>query len=662
MIDEIRKIKLAPILEKLKKEDKIKSSIEELSEKIKQVEEEARRKNDGLPNCSKEKDEIDKLKNELYELEKLKEEKSRIENASIYDLGMDFQEAVEFLQRHNVEIVLTEEDRTALYNRENQKKDIKGLEDLILVHKTDYPPKDGRIKSPKEGQAKIEKEININGIEYQYEVDHPRETLHFYLNGEVGSNDGGSWNNCKYAILIPFPDVKKENLNAGKEVDTYFNGGVDIPNSGYILCPKGEREKIQRENPNITVIGYEGERVLGYGNTLVSALGYYEEGLKKNYWDDEKHRSQVKKIYEKEGIKQITHKGTEENKNEHNRFDVLDLIEKCKVVKLNINDIVQEKKDLYTINLSRPIFYEHTNGTEIKEFTELILDELEKNGINISEQNREIINWMFLEDTASGNNGFKKIEEIKEMIKRQDNIWKEFSDYCKMNKIILEDEKDMLSNMLNYSILSAIGKNRLLQIEEKKRQSVLAKKMKDFEISDEDFSCKNATKEESEIRKELIENKKKEINNKLKEKGIDKYLFEILGNEFIVVDPSSVNFEDIDKALQGKLHYRGIGRNGAPTLDFEEKEDETVGEYLERLEKYTDCFSKYYDGHTVDESVRFDENGDLIEEQKKPNYEKVAKSKEAVIEIQPGKTVQEIRDEMNPDKTKKEEVGTAYGE
>lgn len=281
---------------------------------------------------------------------------------------------------------------------------------------------------------------------------------------------------------------------------------------------------------------------------------------------------------------------------------------------------------------------------------------------------------MFLEDTASGNNGFKKIEEIKVMIKRQDNIWKEFSDYCKMNKIILKDEKDMLSNMFNYSILSEIGKDRLVQIEEKekqqekekieqKKQLVLSKKMKDFELNIEDISYKNATEEEGKIKAELIESQKDKINSKLKEKGIDKYLFEIYGKELIVADSNFEKVEDIDKDLQGNPHYKGIGRRRVPTLDFEEKEDETVREYLERLEKYTDCFSKYYDGQTVDESIKFDENGDLIEEPKieKSDFEKVATSKEAVSELQSGKTVKEIRDEMNPDKAK-EEVGTEYDE
>lgn len=186
--------------------------------------------------------------------------------------------------------------------------------------------------------------------------------------------------------------------------------------------------------------------------------------------------------------------------------------------------------------------------------------------------------------------------------------------------------------------------------------------MGDFTVDDE-LDSYNVTDEEIEIQRKLREECMKRINQRLQSRGINKYYFSTNAGVDLTLMRDDFNFEEINNDLDKKEHYIGINKwFEVPTLDFEEKEDETVGEYLERLEKYTDCFSKYYDGETIDESIKFDKDGNLIEnpEVEKSDFEKVAKSKEAVSELQSG-TVQEIRDEMNPDKTK-EEVETEYGE
>lgn len=70
--------------------------------------------------------------------------------------------------------------------------EIIGMEDLVLVHKTRYIPKNGRILTNKEGGKLISKddyEIKLNGETYKYSKPSFRETLHFTLNGGVTSHE-----------------------------------------------------------------------------------------------------------------------------------------------------------------------------------------------------------------------------------------------------------------------------------------------------------------------------------------------------------------------------------------------------------------------------------------------------------------------------------------
>lgn len=635
MINEIRKIKLQPILEQLQEDDEIRSKIKNNEEEI-----EREYKKDKLSSkAEKLKVENSKLQDKLNKLEELKKEKSRIENASLSDFGMDFQEAIEFLQDHNVEIVLTEEDKEAIYSKENQKnEEIKSFEDLILVHKTDYPPKNSQIKPSSESNVKNTGEVQIRGKQHKFEYNMPRNTVHFYMNGEVGSHNSGYWDDMKYVVLIPLDKVNKEKMIGGSMVDTYFDGIVDIPNDSYLLCPKGEKHKVQADNPNITILEYEGERALEYGDALVSALGYYNEGRCVHGWMiNKKGEEQALNLYKEKGFRIGAHAGSKERKQEQKKAKINRTLEACEVIKKNLKEI-NGKDELYGISFLN-------TEINIEELDELF-QRLEEKNVNISPKDRQVIRGGY--------------EGNKEIIKEDSLEAEEMRKYIKFEN---KKKYELARDVLNYMILKELGKERILEIQKEKEERVLAKKMKNFEFNIEDMSYKNATEEEGKIEKELIENQKNKINRKLKEKGIDKYLFEILGEEVIVADPNFEKIEDIDKALQGKPHYRGIGIMGGPTVDFEEKEDETVGEYLERLEKYTDCFSKYYDGETIDESIKFDENGNLIEEPKieRPDYEKTAKTKEAAIEIHSGKNVQEIKDEMNPNKTK-EEVETEYGE
>lgn len=643
MIDEIRKIKLQPILEKLQQENKIKETIEANNRAIK-----IECEKDPMSSKTHElKTKNYHLKEQLEELKEVKREKNNIENASIYDLGMDFEEAIKFLKERNIDIVLAEADKKAIYNPENQKKDIESLKDLILVHKTDYPPKDSKLRSSKESKATRKSEITISGKEYAFEYADPRNTIHFYDNGEVGTNDGGSWNECKYIIMIPFDSVDKNKIIGGSEVDTYCKESIDLTKDTVVLCPKGKKNSIARDNPNINVIEYEGEVALGYGDAMVSALGYYEEGQHGYYWYNREKKDRVAELYKTNGLKLARHKGSEEELDESKQAKINRKVAYCKFLIEHLKEI-SSKKDLYGV--------ETTPWDFAKEELNDLFEQLEINGINIPDMKKEIILRSFDEEPMMVLDEFQRTnpELIKEMK----------LDIQEHNLLKRNLKIEKANQMLDYVLLSEVGKERLLEIEKEKEKSILSKKMKDFYVSPSTLERNNATDIESEICEKIKQEKLELINKKLLEKGINKYYFDI-GYEKLSLNTKSLTWQDtvnnINLDLSEKEHYIGDDVvSGLPTLDFQEKEDETVSEYLDRLTNYTENFSKYYDGKTVDESIKFDENGDLIEEPtvSKEDFGKVAISKEAIIELESGRTVKEIREEMSPNKEKEgEEVG-----
>lgn len=655
MIDEIRRIKLEPIQEKLARKEEIQKQIESNKVEIEAISDpfDSKRHNLEIENY--------KLKSELFDLETLEEEKARIETATLADFGIDFQEAFKFLKDNNAEIVLTEEDKDNLYSKDKSKREYKSTDDFILVHKTDYIPEDSRIRTSKESGVQAKSEMKIGDEYYNYYYSSERDTIHFAVNAEVGDHEYGSWHNCKYAVLIPFNGIPKERMGVVAAQDTFTKGGVNLPDNAYILCPKGEKEKLQKKNPNITIIEYDGPNVSGYADALVRGLGYREESCGKWGWANKEHNQKFDEIMEKEGFEVgIPHMYSRFKKSDEEKESVHQIIAKSKLMKEK--NVIKSKKDLNET-------YFVAQDITLESF-DILVERLDTEGIRISPESRTFIHNLYELDVEEFNkenlsNGMPDTEETVQLLNRLEELKESNSQaYDRYNKTFY------IRNITEYSILKEIGRENLenekqqeIKEAEEKRQKILSKKMKDFEIKDyNNLELVNATYEESILRSNIFEESYREINKKLKEKGISKYIFCMHGTGIIIYEEETGEFQKIDDDLQGKEHYSP--KHGYPKLDFKEKEDETVGEYLERLEKYTECFSRYYNGEIVDESVRFDENGEMIEESKveKSDFEKVAESREAVSELLSGKIVREIKEEMQQQEEHTNENSVSEGE
>ena len=64
------------------------------------------------------------------------------------------------------------------------------------------------------------------------------------MNDEVSSHMFGSWDNCKYAILIPFDDIPNEKIGRVAPMDTFTRGSIELSENSWILCPKNEVERL----------------------------------------------------------------------------------------------------------------------------------------------------------------------------------------------------------------------------------------------------------------------------------------------------------------------------------------------------------------------------------------------------------------------------------
>lgn len=326
-------------------------------------------------------------------------------------LGYTFKDAIKKLKEAGVTIVLTEEEKekrfeeirnahktieegfddswtfeNGLTNGRVNMREFESTSDIVMVHKTNYAPKGERIESRYSGGVLHECSVTLGGEEYNFTCKSGRDTVHLSANHEVGANDGGSWSKMKYAVIIPFEDLKKHStIKSAKSVDTYTIGAVKLTENAYILCPKGESISIQRENPNVTIIEYEGEFVQDYANMLISELGYKLELGNDHGFENSKQSSKYFDIMTQEGFSVQSHFHSEDKKNEKELGKVYQVVGLMKLIsdeqlieKIDRDEFIEELNSQYFFELVDSIF-----GAEAPYNNEFI-EELKSISINIS--------------------------------------------------------------------------------------------------------------------------------------------------------------------------------------------------------------------------------------------------------------------------------------
>ena len=229
---------------------------------------------------------------------------SFIENSrTLYELGITPTDAIELLESKGIQPVLSEADKCVF----SHPRDYSSKSSLIGVHKTRYAPTANRIKSAKDSNVEYKKSITINGIQYEYSYKSARDTVHMAMNDEVSSHIFGSWDDCPYAVLIPFDDIPNEKIGRADSMDTFTRGSIELSEHTWILCPKNEVEKLKSFNPKVHVLGYEGENVQGFSQPFLTQLGYRAEDVGMWSWMDSESTQQFNDLMAREGIKRGPH-------------------------------------------------------------------------------------------------------------------------------------------------------------------------------------------------------------------------------------------------------------------------------------------------------------------------------------------------------------------
>lgn len=340
--------------------------------------------------------EIEKLQ---FDIKKIEDSVSMVSTESnlseLKKIGLDFKTACEVLKENNIPFILDESDLHysaagmdnygfSTHSFKAQPKntvDLSVMKDYVLIHKTNYHPKGGRIKTRKEAAQPEVRAFaldKLGSVEFAYE----RNTIHFAVNGEVGSHHYGNWDGCKYAVLIPFPDMPVSQLRCGAVMDTYIEGGLNLPDSAIILCPIEEQNIVKAENPNQTVVGYNGQLVTKYADAMSSYLGYKIEHIGMWSWMHGGDMGEYYKKLEQTGldIHVSPHTGTIEKAREDGLPAVKSFIVMIK--RIIENNILLSNDDLKTI-LNDNLIYFGTDDRLEFEIRDLLNKELSPYGINV---------------------------------------------------------------------------------------------------------------------------------------------------------------------------------------------------------------------------------------------------------------------------------------
>ena len=324
-----------------------------------------------------------------------------IENSkTLSDLGITPTEAIELLENNGIQPVLSESDKSISVHPRNYTS----KSSLIGVHKTKYAPTANMIKSAKDSNVEYQKHITLNGTEYEYSYKSARDTIHLAMNDEVSSHLFGSWDDCKYAILIPFVDIPNEKIGRVATVDTFTRGSIELSENSWILCPKNEVEKLKIFNPKAHVLGYEGENVKGYSKPFLTQLGYRGEDVGMWNWADNESAKQFIELMQKEGLKIGTHTYTYFHEDEEILSSINQAVALSKL--LRDNHLITAPEDIENImeQLSADDYYQSfgsilsnlcTKSDMVEDVepqsikgnnkqVDIFLQEMENNGFNIS--------------------------------------------------------------------------------------------------------------------------------------------------------------------------------------------------------------------------------------------------------------------------------------
>ncbi len=154
-------------------------------------------------------------------------------------------------------------------------------DEIMLVHSTDFFPKNKTILNRYDGNKMIEGEVTYSNITKKVKRLGHRHTVHFVQNGVVRSTaDGaGVWEQMKFIVFEPMKKHQDQIIDNEEPGDTYTYGSVKLSDKPILLVRKDAYNEIPPEEiNNYEIIKYDGDFVK-CGENMLHVMGLYHKGL-----------------------------------------------------------------------------------------------------------------------------------------------------------------------------------------------------------------------------------------------------------------------------------------------------------------------------------------------------------------------------------------------
>lgn len=242
----------------------------------------------GIKKIIKQK-QIKKIKNEIKKLEEM-EEKNHNEYIRNHQKYKEELENVES-EISNIQSQLDDNFVEGLYlddsgiltisDKVNIKLSNHPNDEIMLVHSTDFFPKNKTILNRYDGNKMIEDEVTYSNITKKVKRLGHRHTVHFVQNGVVRSTaDGaGVWEQMKFIVFEPMKKHQDQIIDNEEPGDTYTYGSVKLNDKPILLVRKDAYNEIPPEEiNNYEIIKYDGDFVK-CGENMLHVMGLYHKGL-----------------------------------------------------------------------------------------------------------------------------------------------------------------------------------------------------------------------------------------------------------------------------------------------------------------------------------------------------------------------------------------------
>lgn len=269
-----------------------------------------------------------------------------------------------------------------------QTRSITDINDLVLVHRTNYWPENGIIRTAKSARA-------LGKYEYKEKeilIPSGRDTIHFSLNGEVSQHAlGNNWDQMPISIIIPIKamsEEQKRQIVGGLTVDLYTKGDLELPEGAYVICSEQTHETRDAGKASvIEVPSNEANGIKGYANALIAKLGYKLESVGAYVWGNEEDEKIASEIIQ-QNWKRIQHSDSQEHYEEQVEpwINYTIAVLKIKLQEEKYEDLspegILDQNGLKSLLSSPPenYFSEHSEAIEI------IYKKLEEIGLPMSEE------------------------------------------------------------------------------------------------------------------------------------------------------------------------------------------------------------------------------------------------------------------------------------